>query len=425
MSKASRFSRVALIGVIASALVGCPEHPLVPASPPPSTNPPAAYASNLRGDPDRASTWPSVPRLEAMDPKSVKLVQGSFNSARACGACHQSIFDKWAGSMHAMSFTDPTFQSAFYKAYYESQGTATTCLRCHSPTTQVTKDFHATTDLTREGVTCDFCHSVGEVVQSKEGQTHYEIDWSAKHGPYPKTPLPAHEVAYRESFEKSEFCAGCHDYTLPDGTVVFATYSEWRASTYAKEGVQCHSCHMPRIPGRTVSDIKADAHEISNDHELLGGREPLQVKRAVTVKVESLTRDASRVRAVISLENSGAGHYLPTGMPSRKLVLSVTARQRGQTVFQRDTVYQRLMQDDKGKPLVEDWAIKLRSKNVLRDNRLAPHEMRRETFVFNASQIDDVQVSARLAYVYDPGTAGNFRIEMVIVDLEQTLPRGF
>ena len=378
-----------------------------------------------RANATQATTWPAMAkRPEPLARDAVKLVKGQFNSARACGACHEAIFDKWAGSMHATSYTDPTFLSAFYKAYYESQGTAgPTCLRCHAPTTQVTKDVYGTQEITQEGVTCDFCHSLSGAPNKTDGR--HDIDWSAKHGPYKQTNSPEHAVAFSATFESSEICAGCHDYVLPDGTVVFATYSEWKATRYAQEGVQCHKCHMPRLPGRTVrADVDGKSHDVYNDHQLLGGHESSQVQRAVTLRVESVTRDATRVHAVVSLENSGAGHYVPTGIPSRKLVLNVTATQRSRTVFQRSIVYQRVMQGADGKPLTEDWAIKLHSKQVLRDNRLAPNEVRRETFVFDASQAEDVQISAKLAYVYDPGNAANFHIELVMAGADRVLERG-
>ena len=168
-------------------------------------------------------------------------------------------------------------------------------------------------------------------------------------------------------------------------------------------------CHMPRLSGQSVKEgLKVKGHDIINDHQLLGGHEPSQVRQAVLVRVESLTRDGDRVSAVVALKNSGAGHYVPTGIPSRKLVLTVSATQRRRVIFQRDMVYQRVMQGADDRTLTEDWEIKLLSKRCLRDNRLAPLEVRRETFVFNASPDDDVDLSVRLNYVHGPGSA--FRV---------------
>jgi hypothetical protein len=376
-------------------------------------------------------SWAASQTLEKAEPAAVSappatLAKGKFNSAQACGSCHQAIFAKWSHSMHSNSYVDPVFRDALYKAHYLSQGKAApACLRCHSPTVGETKDYYGTAQITREGVTCDFCHSIGAISTDASGTTRYQLDWTRKHGPYPTTESPAHEVGYREFFEKSEICAGCHDMSTPDGTMVFSTYSEWKASKYAEEGRQCHDCHMPRLAGRTVREgLKVKGHDIINDHQLLGGHEPTQVKRAVTVRIESLSREAERVRAVVAVENSGAGHYVPTGIPSRKLVLSLSATQRRRVIFQRNLVYQRVMQDENDRTLTEDWEIKLLSKRCLRDNRLAPLEVRRETFVFNAAPDDDVDVSVRLDYVHGRGTSVTQGVEIRIAEVDQILQRG-
>lgn len=373
------------------------------------------------------STAPEMPRLEVVKgAPPATLGQGKFNSAQACGSCHQAIFAKWSHSMHSNAFLDPVFRDALFKAQYLSQGkAAAVCLRCHSPTVTETNDLYGTAQITHEGVTCDYCHSIGGLATNAAGATSYQIDWTSKHGPYANTQSPAHQVGYRAFFEKSEICAGCHDMSTPDGTMVFSTYSEWKASRYAEEGRQCHDCHMPRLAGVTVRrDLRAKGHDVINDHQLLGGHEPTQVKRAVTVRIESLSREAERVRAVIAVENSGAGHYVPTGIPSRKLVLSVSAVQRRRVIFQRDLVYQRVMQGDDGRTLTEDWEIKLLSKRCLRDNRLAPMEVRRETFVFDAPPDDDVDLNVRLDYVHGRGTEVAQGVDIRIVELDQVLQRG-
>ena len=367
-----------------------------------------------------------VAKVASVAKSPSKLDSGKFNSAQACGACHQAIYSKWSHSMHSNSYQDPVFKEALYKAHYLSEGKAApACLRCHSPTTVESKDFYGTTEITREGVTCDYCHSIGALSTDATGLTQYQIDWTQKHGPYEKSESPAHKVGFRPFFEKSEICAGCHDMATEDGTMIFATYSEWKASKYAEEGRQCHDCHMPRLSGLTVKDgLKLKGHDIINDHELLGGHEPSQVRQAVMVKVESLTRDGDRVHAVVTMTNSGAGHYVPTGIPSRKLVLTVSATQRRRVIFQREIVYQRVMQSADNRTLTEDWEIKLLSKRVLRDNRLAPLEVRRENFVFNASPDDDVDLAVRLNYLLGSGNVFRTHVDVEIAELDQVLRRG-
>lgn len=363
--------------------------------------------------------------LKPMREEEAEVSTTKFNSSRICGACHTNIFAGWSRGMHAQAFVDPIFQDAFAKAYYASGGEAAKlCLRCHSPTVSRTKDYLGKLELTREGVTCDYCHSIDRV-EEKAGKTTYTIDLARKHGPFKQASSPAHDIQYREHFERSEICAGCHDYTSPEGVVVFSTYSEWKASSYAKEGKQCQHCHMPRLAGGTVTSTNGKSgRQVYNDHTLAGGHSPAQVKRAVVARIDNVSRDADRVRVQISIENSGAGHMVPTGLPSRKLVLTLKATQRGRSVFQQKRTYQRIMQGDGLEPLVEDWRIKLYSKRVLRDTRIRPGEVRQETFVFTASRSEDVVLNASLTYEYEPKIATKHLIEIPIVELEHVIQRG-
>lgn len=354
-------------------------------------------------------------------PKSQAVVATDrFNSARVCGACHQEIFEHWSRSMHALAYEDPIFKSAFLRAYYETGGEAAAlCLRCHSPTVTETKDFLGKQDITREGITCDYCHSISGITQDKDGVTHVTIDHSTRSSPFELhgEPPSAHAMRYRGYFARSEMCASCHDYTAANGTMVFATYSEWRASHYAREGVQCQQCHMPRLRD-------AEPGRVFNDHNLVGGHSSAQLMRAATVAIQEIVRDGDRVRVVVTVENSGAGHYLPTGLPSRMLVVEATATQRNRTIFRQEVVYQRVMQGEDQRPLVEDWKINLLSKYVLRDNRLSPGETRRETFVFDATSDDDVIVRVQVVYRYRPTIDNERLMEVPITEFEKVLVRG-
>ncbi len=358
------------------------------------------------------------------DPSSAEVAPDRYQSARLCGACHEEIFEKWSQSMHSLSYTDPIFMDAFLRAYYASAGEAAEqCLGCHSPTAVETGDLLGKSELTREGVTCDYCHSISSVSEDSTGKLTHAVSHDAVHGPGRSTDGAEHEVVEKAYFERSEICAGCHDYTTPDGTVVFATYGEWKASRYASEGTHCQDCHMPRLESTSRRGSDASPKQF-NDHHLQGGHSPTQIKKALDVDIEESVRDSDRVRIVVAVENSGAGHSVPTGLPSRMLVLTVDARQRGQVIFRRETVYQRVMQGADQRELVEDWEIKLLSKRVLRDNRIRSGEKRRETFVFDATPTEDIEIRVRVAYRYQPKIATGQVIEVPIKQLERILSRG-
>ncbi len=362
--------------------------------------------------------------LRPLDSSQAKVSTNGFDSARVCGACHPEIFEKWSLSMHAMSYTDPIFEEALLRAYYYSGGEAAErCLGCHSPTATRTGDLLGKTDLTKEGVTCDFCHSVGAITADSKGNLSYTIEHSVLHGPGRHLPDDEHGLARKEFFARSEICAGCHDYTMPDGTIVFATYSEWKASKYAEQGTQCQDCHMPRLQSFSMREKDGRMRQF-NDHYLQGGHSPSQIKKAVKMSIEQSVRDSDRVHIVVALENAGAGHSVPTGLPSRTVVLSVDARQRGRVVFRREVVYQRVMQGTAQHALDDDWQIKLLSKGVLRDNRIRSGEVRRESFVFDAAPDQDIELRVRLAYRYKPQIVDGQTIEVPMGQLDRILARG-
>jgi hypothetical protein len=65
----------------------------------------------------------------------------------------------------------------------------------------------------------------------------------------PRERLPHDGVTRTPAFLAAEFCRGCHQFEpgnlALNGKLIANTYEEWRASRFAREGVQCQDCHMP------------------------------------------------------------------------------------------------------------------------------------------------------------------------------------
>ena len=114
------------------------------------------------------------------------------------------------------------------------------------------------------------------------------------------------------AFLKAEFCRSCHQFE-PDGfalngKLLQATYDEWKASRYAREGVQCQDWHMPdrRHRWRGIHDVE-------------------MVRSGLTI---TATADTARYRpgevAVVTLRvaSTRIGHAFPTYVTPR-VVMSV------------------------------------------------------------------------------------------------------
>jgi hypothetical protein len=209
----------------------------------------------------------------------------------------------------------------------------------------------------------------------------------------------AHGLWYQPLLRKAEFCAGCHEYVVEGGVHLVSTWSEWKASSYAAEGKTCQSCHMPNLEKVALPD--GGVREL-NDHDLSGGHSSAQVRKAGRVEILKVKRRAGELIVHARVENVGSGHWLPTGIPSRRLILQVEIFS-GQRFVDRDhRVYAKVVGDAEGRTLTQDADIKWHGRRILSDNRLRPREARDEVFRFRVERNADYEVLARLNYAYSP-----------------------
>lgn len=336
--------------------------------------------------------------------RPLKIEAQGYTSSVVCGKCHLDIYNKWKEGLHARSLDDPIFYTSYIEAYTRTAGKAKyVCLKCHAPTTNLTKDFDMALDITKEGVTCDFCHTIKNVDLSSQDSPFISEAGLTKRGPKKNVSSPVHVAVYSPLFESSELCAGCHEYKKPGSYPILGTYSEWKESPYAAEGVHCQNCHMPLTPGRiVVPEVKAEVENVINEHNLAGGHSISQVRKAVQIKIVNIERKENQTTVHVDVTNSGSGHMVPTGMPSRRLVLNVDVTTSDNKSYSAQRVYRKIMADKKGKELNSDWELIMYGDRVLSDNRLAPKETRKEVFSFAIPADVDVNVKANITYLYEP-----------------------
>ena len=305
--------------------------------------------------------------------------------------------------MHANAVPDPVFYPIFLETSRETGGKSDAlCLSCHAPTTRVTKDWQMKDPISREGVTCDFCHSIRGVKLGAPDPFDL-VPGKTKWGPLKETVSPVHQTAYSEVHEKSELCGGCHDYSNARGVPILETYSEWRKSPQAQEGKVCQTCHMPPVAGLVVPPkVKPTKEVYINSHEAAGGHSIEQVRKAISVKMEGVARTGDKVHAVVRLENVGSGHKVPTGLPTRKLVLRFQASSGGVPVYSEERVFQKVVLNEKGEVISRDSDVFLHAARIQSDNRLEPRKPRSEHFTFLAPEGKAVELEALVYYLYQP-----------------------
>lgn len=359
-------------------------------------------------------------------PASSYAEESLFESSTVCGECHEDIYRNWQKSLHAIAYKNPIFQTAYRRVYTSTKGAAKTiCLKCHAPTTLITGDWDAELPITREGITCDFCHTVAEVDMEKKPGSRFTVKpGSLKRASIKGASSPYHDTAYSKDFSSSELCAACHDYKNPAGVHIQSAYKDWLGSSFAKEGKQCQHCHMPRIPGNTTNlkempprpSLKAEGIP---DHSLAHNLNTM--KGAVQIKTISLDRADDMLTLVMEIKNARAGHTIPAGTVARRLVLEVrTVDAAGNSIETKKRVYRKAVSDAGGKEIEFDGDAYMYAKKVLSDNRLKPDEKRNETFIFTKKIKSIKRIEAESYFHYRPPVT--VRTEMRIPLSSLTLP---
>jgi hypothetical protein len=343
-------------------------------------------------------------------------------SAELCGRCHRGIHEAWKTSSHAQAMESRLFQDALALAEGDFGVEARkTCLECHAPIAVKIGDLRLEKKVSWEGVTCDYCHSVREV--SLDGPVPKVVVTfvPVKSGPWKDSVSTGHGVAYSPLHTSSKLCASCHEYKNALGFPVLTTYSEWKDSSYAKEGKQCQTCHMYRVAGDVVDPRLSRAqHAQVNLHQMPGSHSLPQLTRAVKAQLFA-RREGGGVQVRIDLINQLAGHSFPTGSPLRQLVLKVSADSYGGQKFHEERVLTRKVADQHGTVLGREHFVFLKASKVVSDTRLAPGEKRSETFSFPIPAGTRVQVNATLIYVYSPMARTQAQQQVTFLTLSQFL----
>jgi hypothetical protein len=181
------------------------------------------------------------------------------------------------------------------------------CKNCHAPLSPADRDPEGV--AAADGVACSVCHvRDGRVLARRVSAAGQR----------------AHAMREEPMLGRSELCAGCHEFSFPDATLVARpafdpaelmqkTFSEWQGSAAAARGQTCQDCHMP------WTGSGAGRHR---SHAFLGLRDHAFVASAVALKARAApVGDATLVHVTIDV--SDVGHAFPSGDMYRQAELRV------------------------------------------------------------------------------------------------------
>jgi hypothetical protein len=295
------------------------------------------------------------------------------------------MFKAWSDSPHARSATSPAYLEALKRTVEQAtdkDAAREACVWCHAPTTILTGDHELQRPISREGITCDFCHTVADVDMEKTPPFELKPG-PVKRGPYEYTKVQGHEASYSPLHRASPLlCASCHEFKNARGVLVLSNYSEWKDGPYPARGVPCQDCHMALVPGSParIAGPKG-SQRVVNLHRLVGGSSMSQLARGLDLKIESVASSGGSAEVAVVVSNAGAGHSVPGGLATKTLVLAVGAETAdGKLEYRQERVYRRELKDEQGVVLESVAGMFLKAASVGSDTRIKPKESRRERF---------------------------------------------
>lgn len=253
--------------------------------------------------------------------------------AEECATCHREFFDEWNTSIHSQAWTDPYFQ-----VDWRFDGSPQICKNCHIPLDRQQKhtvlgfndaekwdpilepnpNFDA--KLQHEGVTCNVCHYRDGKILGVLGNT--------------SAPHPVEKIE-----NANQICVNCHVVSgerwdtffkfPPCGTV--AEIQTTRDKTFVEDSsdmsveeiaaLGCVECHMPLVERPLVPGGEPRP---TRQHLWQGGHNPEMVKKGLTISFkETGSKNSESRHFTLTIKNTGAAHYIPTGTPDRHLTVQL------------------------------------------------------------------------------------------------------
>ena len=381
----------------------------------------------------------TVPIFIAAQEGNKKFVYDDFETPEYCGtSCHVQFYQQWQQAMMSQAYTHKWDEVEYFKLavpHAEKDEMVAEvkdgCNGCHTPIAFLVGDTPPPkpemNSRANESVSYEVCHSI----TGFEGDTPFNFNYIMEPGTKKFTgrktdaESPDHEIVATELHKSGDFCGICHNEKSPYGAWVKSTHLEWKEGPYAKEGVQCHDCHMPKTEFATAE--MGEKYTDARMHLFHGAHDPGKVRGTIEIRINpdiDMAEPGETVVFTAQLFNQKTGHKFPSGSVEDRIVwLHVEAVDAGGNVYhlpvdkkgfegeeytiaddvlayqdmgialddpefkgvQRDGVpvgdriFRMPYFDPQGRMTIQQW----NTKTLGVDYRIGPRETKTETFTFN------------------------------------------
>ncbi|MCW8884533.1 MAG: cytochrome c family protein, partial [Motiliproteus sp.] len=411
------------------------------------------------------STWL---RINKADNSTPYVHPEEWINSASCRDCHSDLFDQWADSNHRlMGESNPYFKVLVELAgEIEGEEFKGWCLGCHMPhnvttgnlnlgkkshmfekgATSIINAFEQNKIDLDEGTGCLFCHRIVDV-EDAGGNAAFRVDlenreqywledsdsdagrWLAEKQINSRPEVHARSYIL-PVYKDPKYCQACHDEFSPGlGADIVDTYGEWEQSSFnnpedPSKHRTCIDCHMhgdidrigEPVPGLATDGGKVQENLITHqftgaNHHLVGLRNAEQERMSLQLLRSSaeLEQRLENSQLVVRVNNTGAGHALPTGVADFRqfwIQLEITDG-NGQSIMRQgfadskgnlpvDTrLFMKVFGDAEGKPLgLKFW----RYEKLLSDTRIPADGYRDEAFDLPQDLTWPIKVTSRLMY---------------------------
>jgi hypothetical protein len=296
-----------------------------------------------------AATAFTVSKISSQEDLKAKYSFKDFESAKKCRTCHPGVYEQWTQSMMSQAYTHHWDEIEYFDlavahaaADPKFQDAVDGCNGCHTPMAYMSGPFPpprpSENSMANESVSCEVCH----LMQSSTTDPPYNFSYLIEpgmtkfSGRTPAVESPAHKIVTNDFYRTTEFCGTCHNEMSPAGVWVKSTQLEWKEGPYAKEGVRCQDCHMPK-GGPFLNALMTKPYDDARLHLFHGAHDPGKVRGTIELRIHPDIREAEPGESIVftvALFNQKTGHKFPTGSVEDRIAwLNVEATDAKGTVY--------------------------------------------------------------------------------------------